>query len=100
ALAIAPSARTVAEICRRHQIPFFAVHAIRQGLDDQTSREVRHFKRQKSLAGKLGAILGAVTRRPSSVKEMWQSAEDAIVAGDRLAKVLSELTRLLPARGK
>jgi hypothetical protein len=30
------------------------------------------------------------------VKEMWQSAEDTLVAGDRLAEVLAELVGLLP----
>jgi nucleoside phosphorylase len=99
ALAAESSAGAVGQVCRRHQVPFFAVHAIRHGLKDETSPEIRHLKRQKSLAGKLGAFLGAVTQRPSSVKELWQSTEDALVAADRLAEVLHELTSLLPARG-
>jgi nucleoside phosphorylase len=95
-LAAESSARGVAETCQRSNVPFLAVHVIRHGLDQEMSPELRHFKRQKSLAGKLGAALGAVTKRPSTVKEMWQSAEDALVAGDRLAEVLAELIDLLP----
>ncbi len=98
-LAAEPSARGVAEACQRHQAPFLAVHVIRHALGHEISAELRHLKRQKSLAGKLGAVLGAVTKRPSSAKEMWQSAEDTLVAGDRLAKVLAELIGLLPSRG-
>ena len=97
-LAAEASARGVAEVCQSLKAPFLAVHVIRHALGQETSAEVRNLKRQKSLAGKLGAVLGAVTKRPASVKEMWQSAEDTLVAGDRLAEVLTELIGLLPTR--
>jgi nucleoside phosphorylase len=98
ALALEQSAASVAEICQQQGVPFFAVYAIRRGLNQETSPELRHLRKQESLAGKLGAVLGAVTRRPSTVKEMLQSAEDTLTAGDRLAEVLDELVRLLPAQ--
>ncbi len=97
-LAAEPSARGVAAACQERNVPFLAVHVILHALDYEVSPELRHLKRQKSLAGKLGAVLGAVTKRPGTVKEMWQSAEDTLVAGDRLAEVLAELIGLLPAR--
>jgi nucleoside phosphorylase len=96
ALAVEQTAANIAEVCQGRNVPFLAVHAIRHELNYETSPELRHLKRQESLAGKLGAVLGAVTRRPSTVKEMWQTAEDALAAGDRLAEVLDELVRLLP----
>ena len=46
---------------------------------------------QQSLAQKLGAATGAVFRRPSSVKDMWNLRERALVASDRLAKFLTQL---------
>lgn len=45
---------------------------------------------------RLGATVGALWRRPSSVKELWALREAAIEASDRLAKVLPEL--LAPLR--
>jgi nucleoside phosphorylase len=98
ALAAESSASGVAQACQRRGVPFLAVHVIHHALDHEVSPELRHLRRQKSLAGKLGAMLGAVTKRPGTMKEMWQSAEDTLVAGDRLATVLAELIGLLPGR--
>jgi len=42
-----------------------------------------------ALAARLGAAAGAIVNRPSSIKDMWQLKEDALVASDRLAAFLS-----------
>jgi len=98
ALAADETAAAVAEACRQCAVPLLAVYVIRHGVKEAASRELRHLRRQTSVAGKLGAFLGVVTRRPGTVKEMVQSAEHALVAGDRLAEVLGELLGLLPGQ--
>jgi adenosylhomocysteine nucleosidase len=53
--------------------------------------------KQKTRTAKLGAVVGAAWRRPSSVKDMWKLKEDALLASDRLAKFLaSTIGQLIP----
>lgn len=45
---------------------------------------------------RLGAAVGAIWRRPSSLKELWSLREHAHQAADRLGVVLAEMIRRLP----
>ena len=98
ALAADLESLAVAEVCRRAKVRFLAIRVIRQGLDDQLPADVRHLKKQKSIAAKAGALLGAAARRPSSMKDLWQLKEDALLASDRLAKFLDEVIVQLAPR--
>jgi adenosylhomocysteine nucleosidase len=51
---------------------------------------------QKTLAGKVGAAAGAVLKRFSAAKDLWQLREDALKASDRLAKFLAGVVGQLP----
>ena len=44
---------------------------------------------------RLGAALGAVWKRPGSVKDMWNLREKASLAADRLASFLDGVVRQL-----
>jgi adenosylhomocysteine nucleosidase len=89
ALAVDMETLAVARICRRRQVPLLAVRAIIDPWDEELPHEVEHLLVQKSMAGRLGAALRAIWRRPASVKDMYRLAENALVASDRLARYLS-----------
>ena len=79
----------VAETCRRLKTRFLAVRIISDTVDDVLPKEIENLLDQSTLAGKLGAVTGAILNRPSSVKDMWRLREEAIKASDRLAKFLT-----------
>ena len=98
ALAVDRDAFDAARVCQQAGVPFYGVRVIRAGLDDEPSPEIGHLTRQTSLAGQAGAILGALARRPSSIKEMWNLGESALTASDRLAEFLEDMIAELPRR--
>jgi len=89
ALTVDMESYAVAEACRRHQVRFLAVRIVSDAVDEELSPEVQGLVKQKTRTAKLGAALGAVWKRPSSVKDMWKLREDALVASDRLARFLA-----------
>ena len=97
ALAVDMETYAVADVCRRRQSRFLAVRVIGDAVDEELAPEVRGLLKQQSPAAKLGAVLGAVWRRPSSVKDMVRLRENALVASDRLAKFLAAtIDQLVP----
>jgi adenosylhomocysteine nucleosidase len=89
ALAVDMESCAVAEVCRRHRVRFLAVRIISDAVDDELPPDVRGLVKQTTRTARLGAAVGAVFRRPSSVKDMWKLREDALVASDRLARFLA-----------
>jgi adenosylhomocysteine nucleosidase len=96
ALACDMETAAVAEVCRRHKTRFLSIRVISDALEDELPPELEALVNQKTSAARLGAAAGAIFRRPSSAKDMWQLKEDAIKASDRLARflegVLDQLT--------
>jgi adenosylhomocysteine nucleosidase len=80
----------VAEVCAARQVPFLSIRVINDTAKEVLPRDVEHLLVQKTAAARVGAALGAVWRRPSSAKEMYQLRENALVASGRLAKFLAE----------
>ncbi len=91
ALAVDMETFAVAEVCRRLEVPFSSVRVINDTAADALPRDVHYLLEQKSGAARLGAAFGAVLQRPSSLKDMYQMRENALVASDRLAKFLAEM---------
>jgi adenosylhomocysteine nucleosidase len=87
----------VAEVCARDQTRFLPIRIISDAVDDRIPKEAEHLLKQKTLAGKLGALAGAILDRPGSIKDLWQLREDAIAASDRLARFLAAVAEKLPA---
>ena len=79
----------IADACRCADTRFLSVRVISDALNDELPVELEKLMNQKSIAGKIGAVTGAVFQRPSVIKEMWNLKEDAIKASDRLAKFLT-----------
>jgi len=86
----------VALACRDLGTRFLAVRIISDVLDEELPREIESMLNQTTFAGKLGAATGAIFRRPSSVKDMWQLKEVALEASDRLARFLTGVVAQLP----
>ena len=77
----------VAQVCKEEKRRFLAVRTISDDMSADLPREVL------SLVGatgsiRFGAALGAIWKRPGSVKEMWQMREAAHTASQRLATFL------------
>jgi adenosylhomocysteine nucleosidase len=96
ALAVDMETAAVAAVCREQKIRFMAVRIVSDTADDELPRDLGRLLKQKTTAGKLGAALGAIVNRPSSVKDLYRLQEDALLASDRLAKFLAALIKQLP----
>ncbi len=90
ALAVDMETFAVAEVCRQRQTAFASVRVINDVAGETLPRDVEHLLRQKTGAARLGAALGAVCRRPASLKGMYQLHENALVASGRLAQFLAD----------
>jgi adenosylhomocysteine nucleosidase len=96
ALAVDMESIAVAQVCRKAKTQFLAVRIISDAVGHELPKDIDHLVKQRSMAGRLGAAAGAIVRRPSSVKDMWQLKEDALVASERLAKFLVGIIAQLP----
>ena len=85
----------VAEVCRSRNVPFLAIRAVSDAVDDRLPPEVSYLLRQKTRTARLGAALGAILNRPGSVKDLVRLRQDALAASDRLARLLSAVVRHL-----
>jgi adenosylhomocysteine nucleosidase len=79
----------VAEACRAARTRFLSVRIISDGVDDELPPEIERLMQSKTLAQQLGAATGAIFKRPSAIKDLWQLRENAIRYSDRLAKFLA-----------
>jgi adenosylhomocysteine nucleosidase len=88
ALACDMESLAVAEVCREAKVRFLSVRIISDAVDERIPPVIANYVKQKSLAGKLGAITGAVWQRPGNIKTMWKLHADATELSERLAKFL------------
>jgi len=79
----------VAEACKEANVRFVSVRVISDALNDRLPPELGTMVKQHSLAGKLGAATGAIFKRPSSVKDMWELKATASKASQTLANFLA-----------
>jgi adenosylhomocysteine nucleosidase len=96
ALAVDMESLAVADVCRREKTRFLSVRIISDAVGHTLPKDIDYLVKRKTTASRLGAAAGAIVRRPSSIKDMWQLKEDALVASDRLAKFLTGIIEQLP----
>lgn len=94
AIAVDMESLAVAQVCRERGVRFLAVRVISDDLSADLPEEIL------SLVGstgsvRFGAALGAMWKRPSSVKDMWKLREKAHQAADTLADFLDGVVRQL-----
>jgi adenosylhomocysteine nucleosidase len=85
----------VASVCHDRSQPFFGVRVVSDDASADLPPEVLTIMGPTG-SFRLGATVGALWRRPASLKELWALREAAIVASDRLAQVLPALFDQLP----
>jgi adenosylhomocysteine nucleosidase len=88
ALAVDMETFALAEVCRRRAVPMCAIRVIHDAVGDALPSDIERLLRQKTEAARLGAALGVICRRPSSVKDLWALKETSLIAADRLAKFI------------
>jgi adenosylhomocysteine nucleosidase len=96
ALAVDMESWAVADVCRREKIRFLSVRIVSDAVGQTLPEDIDYLIKRRTTAGRIGAAAGAILRRPSSIKEMWQLKEDALVASDRLARFLAGVVEQLP----
>jgi adenosylhomocysteine nucleosidase len=104
ALAVDMESIAVAEACHNEHVRFLSVRVISDAVDRTLPKDIDYLVKRRTTAGRLGAAAGAILRRPSSIKDMWQLREDALVASERLATflraIIAELPKDAPARNQ
>ena len=96
ALAVDMESIAVAEVCRNEKVRFLAARVISDAMQHTLPADINYLVKRNSTAGRLGAAAGAILRRPSSIKDMWQLKEDAMLASERLAGFLKGIIAQLP----
>jgi adenosylhomocysteine nucleosidase len=94
ALAVDMETFSVAEVCLRRKIPLCAIRIINDTADDLLPRDVEHLLRQKTETARLGAALGAIWRRPASIKDFWALKENSLVDSKILADFIVKLATI------
>lgn len=87
ALAVDLESLAVAQACRDSKVRCLAVRSISDDLSADLPAEILSMVGDSGSV-RLGAALGAIWKRPGSVKDMWRLRELASVAAHRLASFL------------
>jgi len=91
ALAAEMESYAVVDVCRQRGVSCLAVRVISDAVDDELPADVDRLLQQKSPAAQWGAALGAIVKRPGSVKDLYRLQQAAIAASERLGKYLERV---------
>ncbi len=86
----------VAEVCAARGVPCLAVRVVSDPVDEDLPGDLNPLMHARSTAGLVGAVLGTLWRRPSSIKDLLRLKEQALVAADALAKYMAGIVNQLP----
>jgi len=89
ALAVDMESFAVAEVCRDRKVRFMAIRVVNDTVDEQLPPDVGRLLEQQTHAARLGAAVGAIWNRPSSLKDFLRLKENALLGSDRLAEFLA-----------
>jgi adenosylhomocysteine nucleosidase len=91
ALAVEMESLAVAEVCQGRNVPFLAIRAVTDPAHESLPPGVERLLRAKTLAGRLGAAVGDILRRPASIKQLYNLWETALMAADALGRFLTQV---------
>jgi adenosylhomocysteine nucleosidase len=86
----------VAQACLKRDVPMSAVRSLSDTANEDLPADLDPLMQARSAAGTLGAVVGALWRRPSSVKDMLRLKERSILASEALAQYLVKFVAALP----
>jgi len=95
ALAVDMESLTVAQVAQESHLRFMAIRAISDDATTDLPPEVLAILGPTGSV-RAGAVAGALFKRLSSAKDMWQMREHAVRASDRLAMFLAGIVEQLP----
>ncbi len=95
AMAVDMETFAVAEVCRRRKVSFIAVRIIHDPAGETLPPDIEKLLDQKTETARLGAAVGVLWKRPSSIKDLWALKENSLVASKKLAKFIAKLTSTL-----
>jgi adenosylhomocysteine nucleosidase len=96
AIAVDMETHAIASLCRERKTRFLAVRAISDDMSTDLPDEVLSLVGETG-AVRIGAVIGALWKRPGSYKDLWRLREQAMVAGERLAEFLDGVVKQLYA---
>ncbi len=96
AIAVDMESYAIAALCRERKTRFLAVRAVSDDLSADLPAEVLSLIGETG-AVRMGAVIGALWKRPGSYKEMWRLREQAMIASEKLAGFLDGVVRQLNA---
>ncbi len=82
-----------AEVCAASNVPFLPLRVVLDACDDAAPRDVRTVGDSQNAARLLGALFGAVSKRPSVALDLYKAKERALVAADKLASALETILK-------
>jgi len=86
----------VAQACLARGVPVSALRGVSDTADEDLPPDLDPLMQSRSAAGTFGAVVGALWRRPSSVKDMLKLKERAILSSEALAQYLVKFVAALP----
>ncbi len=93
-IAVDMESLAVAQVCQEQKKNFMVIRVISDDLSQDLPPEILTIL--SSTGGmRLGAALGSIWKRPSSIKEMWKLRENATFAAERLAIFLDGVIKQL-----
>jgi adenosylhomocysteine nucleosidase len=96
AIAVDMESAAVAEVCRNYATPFMSIRIVSDGANDELPREISRLITKPSRVRQVGFALGAMLRRPSVARDLYQLQQSATDLSERLAKFLVEMLDQLP----
>ena len=96
AIAVDMETHAVATVCRDRKTRFLAVRAVSDDMSADLPAEVQSLVGETG-AVRIGAVVGALWKRPGSYKDMWRLREQAMTAGEKLANFLDGVVKQLHA---
>ncbi len=87
AIAVDMESFAVAQVCRRSKTRFLAVRVISDDLSADLPAELLSVVGSSGTV-RLGAVAGALFKRPGSARDLWRLREQGMAAAERLAKFL------------
>ena len=95
AVAVDMETSAVAALGVERGVRFLAIRVISDEAGVDLPREIATIL-GRSGGYRVGAAIGAIWRRPSSLKDMWALREHAVAAADRLSRILAGVVAKLP----
>lgn len=96
ALACEMESDAVVAACRERGVACLVLRVVSDPVDEELPADLEPLLQKQSTARLFGSVVGTLWRRPASAKDMFRLKEAALIAGDTLAKYLSEVVAKLP----